>query len=167
MISTVKPFRRSGLPLQCWPRYATSTKVLPSPVDSRPDHTAVSSQRFTQVDAFTDRPFAGNPAAVCLLPSPRDSTWMQQVAQEMNLAETAFLVRRADGFDLRWFHAALEVDLCGHATLASAHTRTAPSVRSGQPAWVRRSWSDIRPRRGAAPCGCVSRATGLTSAVTR
>ena len=53
----------------------------------------MSSQRFTQVDAFTDRPFAGNPAAVCLLPSPRDSKWMQHVAQEMNLAETAFLVR--------------------------------------------------------------------------
>jgi PhzF family phenazine biosynthesis protein len=51
----------------------------------------VSSQRFTQVDAFTNRPFAGNPAAVCLLPSPRDSKWMQHVAQEMNLAETAFL----------------------------------------------------------------------------
>jgi PhzF family phenazine biosynthesis protein len=81
----------------------------------------VSSQRFTQVDAFTDRPFAGNPAAVCLLPSPRDSMWMQHVAQEMNLAETAFLVRRPDGFDLRWFTPALEVDLCGHATLASAH----------------------------------------------
>jgi predicted PhzF superfamily epimerase YddE/YHI9 len=81
----------------------------------------VSSQRFTQVDAFTDRPFAGNPAAVCLLPSPRDSAWMQQVAQEMNLAETAFLVRRPDGFDLRWFTPSLEVDLCGHATLASAH----------------------------------------------
>jgi PhzF family phenazine biosynthesis protein len=81
----------------------------------------VSSQRFTQVDAFTDRPFAGNPAAVCLLPSPRDSKWMQHVAQEMNLAETAFLVRRPDGFDLRWFTPALEVDLCGHATLASAH----------------------------------------------
>jgi predicted PhzF superfamily epimerase YddE/YHI9 len=82
---------------------------------------AVSSQRFTQVDAFTDRPFAGNPAAVCLLPSPRDPTWMQHVAQEMNLAETAFLLRRSDGFDLRWFTPALEVDLCGHATLASAH----------------------------------------------
>jgi PhzF family phenazine biosynthesis protein len=81
----------------------------------------VSSQRFTQVDAFTDRPFAGNPAAVCLLPSPRDPSWMQHVAQEMNLAETAFLLRRSDGFDLRWFTPALEVDLCGHATLASAH----------------------------------------------
>lgn len=78
-------------------------------------------QRFTQVDAFTDRPFAGNPAAVCLLPSARDTAWMQQVALEMNLAETAFLVRRDDGFDLRWFTPATEVDLCGHATLASAH----------------------------------------------
>ncbi|MEP6551448.1 MAG: PhzF family phenazine biosynthesis protein [Gemmatimonadales bacterium] len=78
-------------------------------------------QRFTQIDAFTDRPFAGNPAAVCLLPAPRDERWMQQVASEINLAETAFLVRRAEGFDLRWFTPVAEVDLCGHATLASAH----------------------------------------------
>ncbi len=78
-------------------------------------------QRFSQIDAFTDRPFSGNPAAVCLLPAPRDAGWMQQVASEMNLAETAFLVRRAVGFDLRWFTPASEVDLCGHATLASAH----------------------------------------------
>jgi len=78
-------------------------------------------QRFSQVDAFTDQPFAGNPAAVCLLPSSADETWMQQVAREMNLAETAFLVRRDDGFDLRWFTPSTEVDLCGHATLASAH----------------------------------------------
>ncbi|HEY7636544.1 MAG TPA: PhzF family phenazine biosynthesis protein [Gemmatimonadales bacterium] len=78
-------------------------------------------QRFTQVDAFTDQPFCGNPAAVCLLPTVRATEWMQQVAQEMNLAETAFLVRRLDGFDLRWFTPACEVDLCGHATLASAH----------------------------------------------
>ena len=78
-------------------------------------------QRFTQVDAFTDRPFAGNPAAVCVLPAARDAAWMQQVGAEMNLAETAFLVRRRDGFDLRWFTPTVEVDLCGHATLASAH----------------------------------------------
>ena len=78
-------------------------------------------QHFTQVDAFTDRPFTGNPAAVCLLPSARDPHWMQQVALEMNLAETAFLGRRPDGFDLRWFTPGAEVDLCGHATLASAH----------------------------------------------
>ena len=81
-----------------------------------------AGQRFTQVDAFTDRPFAGNPAAVCLLSSPADPVWMQQVAREMNLAETAFLVPRPDGsYDLRWFTPAIEVDLCGHATLASAH----------------------------------------------
>lgn len=78
-------------------------------------------QRFTQVDAFTDRPFAGNPAAVCLLSAPRDPVWMQQVGREMNLAETAFLLPRPDGFDLRWFTPTTEVDLCGHATLASAH----------------------------------------------
>jgi predicted PhzF superfamily epimerase YddE/YHI9 len=78
-------------------------------------------QRFTQVDAFTDHPYAGNPAAVCLLPSPADPVWMQRVAREMNLAETAFLVRRQDGFDLRWFTPVVEVGLCGHATLASAH----------------------------------------------
>jgi PhzF family phenazine biosynthesis protein len=74
-----------------------------------------------QVDAFTDRPFAGNPAAVCVLPEPRDARWMQSVAQEMNLSETAFLLKQADGFNLRWFTPAVEVDLCGHATLASAH----------------------------------------------
>lgn len=78
-------------------------------------------QPFTQVDAFTDRPFAGNPAAVCLLPAEREPAWMQLVAREMNLAETAFLLRRAAGFDLRWFTPTAEVDLCGHATLASAH----------------------------------------------
>ena len=79
---------------------------------------------ITQVDAFTSRPFEGNPAAVCILPAARDPAWMQHVAREMNLSETAFLVRRqpaGDGFDLRWFTPAVEVDLCGHATLASAH----------------------------------------------
>jgi PhzF family phenazine biosynthesis protein len=76
-----------------------------------------------QVDAFTNEPFSGNPAAVCLLPAPCEAAWMQQVAREMNLSETAFLVRRQDGsgFDLRWFTPTTEVDLCGHATLASAH----------------------------------------------
>ena len=77
--------------------------------------------RIVQVDAFTDTPFAGNPAAVCVLPAPRQAQWMQQVAREMNLSETAFLCRRPDGFDLRWFTPAVEVPLCGHATLASAH----------------------------------------------
>ncbi|MCS6813867.1 MAG: PhzF family phenazine biosynthesis protein [Cyanobacteria bacterium] len=74
-----------------------------------------------QVDAFTSQPFAGNPAAVCLLPELRSDRWLQQVAQEMNLSETAFLVPQADGFNLRWFTPTVEVDLCGHATLASAH----------------------------------------------
>jgi PhzF family phenazine biosynthesis protein len=74
-----------------------------------------------QVDAFTDRAFAGNPAAVCLLNEPREAEWMQHVAREMNLSETAFLVPRGGGFDLRWFTPATEVELCGHATLASAH----------------------------------------------
>jgi PhzF family phenazine biosynthesis protein len=78
-------------------------------------------QPITQVDAFASRAFAGNPAAVCVLPEPRDAAWMQNVAREMNLSETAFLVKRDDGFDLRWFTPAVEVDLCGHATLASAH----------------------------------------------
>jgi PhzF family phenazine biosynthesis protein len=74
------------------------------------------------VDAFTDRPFAGNPAGVCLPDGPRDTTWMQSVAAEMNQAETAFLLPRSDGgWDLRWFTPTVEVDLCGHATLASAH----------------------------------------------
>jgi PhzF family phenazine biosynthesis protein len=76
---------------------------------------------IVQVDAFTDRPFAGNPAAVCVLPAARDPRWMQDVAREMNLSETAFLVRQADGYDLRWFTPTVEVELCGHATLASAH----------------------------------------------
>lgn len=73
------------------------------------------------VDAFTERPFAGNPAAVCLLDQPAEAIWMQTVAAEMNLSETAFLWPEGDGFRLRWFTPAVEVDLCGHATLASAH----------------------------------------------
>jgi PhzF family phenazine biosynthesis protein len=78
-------------------------------------------QTITQVDAFTDRPFAGNPAAVCILPLRRDAAWMQAVAREMNLSETAFVHRKGDYFDIRWFTPTVEVDLCGHATLASAH----------------------------------------------
>src|SRR3954454_16264078 len=73
------------------------------------------------VDAFTARPLSGNPAAVCLLPAWKEDRWLQAVAAEMNLSETAFLVQTADGFDLRWFTPAAEVALCGHATLASAH----------------------------------------------
>jgi len=79
------------------------------------------SQPIVVVDAFTDRPFAGNPAAVCVLADAAEDAWMQQVARELNLSETAFLVREADVYRLRWFTPAAEVKLCGHATLASAH----------------------------------------------
>ncbi len=76
-----------------------------------------------QVDAFARQPFEGNPAAVCFLPEPADAGWMQRVATENNLSETAFLVERADGdgYDLRWYTPAAEVDLGAHATLGSAH----------------------------------------------
>jgi PhzF family phenazine biosynthesis protein len=76
--------------------------------------------RYFVVDAFTNRPFTGNPAAVVLLDEWPDDGWLQNVALEMNLAETAYLVPNAQGFDLRWFTPKVEVDLCGHATLASA-----------------------------------------------
>jgi len=81
--------------------------------------------KIYQVDAFTDQRFSGNPAGVCLLPGqqtePQSDKWMQDVAREMNLSETAFILKQADAFGLRWFTPAVEVDLCGHATLASAH----------------------------------------------
>ncbi len=77
--------------------------------------------RIWQVDAFTGKPFAGNPAAVCVLEEPRDALWMQDVAAEMNLSETAFIEPAVEGYGLRWFTPAVEVDLCGHATLGSAH----------------------------------------------
>jgi PhzF family phenazine biosynthesis protein len=79
--------------------------------------------RISQVDAFTDRRFGGNPAAVCVLGEPADEKWMQNVAAEMNLSETAFARRLGTGskFSLRWFTPRVEVDLCGHATLAMAH----------------------------------------------
>ena len=73
------------------------------------------------VDAFAWAPFHGNPAAVCLLAFPQPIEWMQSLAAELNLSETAFLLARPDGWDLRWFTPAIEVSLCGHATLASAH----------------------------------------------
>ena len=76
---------------------------------------------ITQVDAFTNRPFAGNPAAVCILPQAPDEQWMRDVAREMNLSETSFLVPQNGGYNLRWLTPSVEVDLCGHATLAAAH----------------------------------------------
>lgn len=79
------------------------------------------SIRCWTVDAFTNRPFGGNPAAVCWLETEKDTGWMQAVAAEMNLSETAFVRRLPDGHELRWFTPSMEVDLCGHATLATAH----------------------------------------------
>ena len=79
------------------------------------------AQIIHQVDAFTRTPFSGNPAAVCVLPKPASERWMQDVAGEMNLSETAFLVKRENSYDLRWFTPTVELDLCGHGTLASAH----------------------------------------------
>ncbi|MGQ0614099.1 MAG: PhzF family phenazine biosynthesis protein [Planctomycetaceae bacterium] len=106
--------------------------------------------RLHIVDAFAERAFAGNPAAVCLLDAPRAEAWMQSVAMELNLSETAFLERREEGFLLRWFTPRVEVALCGHATLASAHVlweegELAPEeearflTRSGTLAAVRRA----------------------------
>jgi predicted PhzF superfamily epimerase YddE/YHI9 len=80
-----------------------------------------AAMRLYQVDAFTDEPFRGNPAGVCLLEAPEADEWMQLLAREMNLSETAFLHPAGDGFHLRWFTPTVEVDLCGHATLAAAH----------------------------------------------
>jgi PhzF family phenazine biosynthesis protein len=90
--------------------------------------------RLFQVDAFAERPFGGNPAAVCLVEGSVDPEWMQSVAAEMNLSETAFLARTADGtYGLRWFTPAEEVDLCGHATLASAHVLWNEKIEGPEP----------------------------------
>src|SRR5256886_13026396 len=105
--------------------------------------------RMAGLDAFTDRPSGGTPAAVCVLPEPRDAAWMQAVAREMNLSETAFLRPDGDRYRLRSFTPAVEVDLCGNATLASAHVlsedghlaadkRAAVHTRSGLLGAVRR-----------------------------
>jgi len=77
--------------------------------------------KIFQVDSFTAEPFKGNPAGVCLLETTRPDSWMQNIAMEMNMSETAFILKEQNGFRLRWFTPATEVSLCGHATLASAH----------------------------------------------
>ncbi|HKM42600.1 MAG TPA: PhzF family phenazine biosynthesis protein [Limnochordia bacterium] len=78
--------------------------------------------RVFQVDSFTNELFKGNPAGVCMLVEDGSDWWMQNMAREMNLSETAFLKEVEDGYELRWFTPTTEVDLCGHATLAAAHT---------------------------------------------
>jgi PhzF family phenazine biosynthesis protein len=136
-----------------------------------------------QVDAFTRTPFRGNPAAVCVLPGPRDDAWLQAVAAEMNLAETAFLGPGAGALRLRWFTPAVEVPLCGHATLASAHvlweTGRVPAAAaiafetlSGRLAaeresdgWIRLDFPALPPQREAcAPPPGLLTALGLPSA---
>ncbi|WP_229403114.1 PhzF family phenazine biosynthesis protein [Micromonospora okii] len=97
--------------------------------------TAPGARAFV-VDAFTDAPFRGNPAGVVLLDEERDAEWMQAVATEMRHSETAFVRPAGDGgWHLRWFTPAVEVDLCGHATLATAHVLGGTSsfeTRSGR-----------------------------------
>ncbi len=137
---------------------AASLRSMPRPIP------------LLQIDAFTDRPFAGNPAAVCLLDAPADATWMQQVAREMNLSETAFAHPEGDTFRLRWFTPAVEVELCGHATVATAHAlwetgrlpRTAPARfdtlrgRLGaawRDGWIELDFPALPPREAALPPG--------------
>jgi PhzF family phenazine biosynthesis protein len=123
--------------------------------------------RQFQVDAFAERVFEGNPAAVCPLPHWLDDRVLQAIAEENNLAETAFFVPAADGFALRWFTPVREVDLCGHATLASAHvlferlgydrpaitfeTRSGPLTVARHGAQLAMDFPVIRPRPCAAP----------------
>ncbi len=126
------------------------------------------------VDAFTRQAFSGNPAAVCLLKEPGDADWMQQVAAEMNLSETAFLHQTATGeWNLRWFTPKVEVDLCGHATLASAHVlwqrgetvdRLSFQTRSGILTAVREG-DAIRLDFPAQPAADSSAPSGLTEAL--
>ncbi len=92
------------------------------------------------VDAFADRPFTGNPAAVCLLENARSDSWMQSVAGEMNLSETAFVYPEADRLRLRWMTPTVEVDLCGHATLATAHVIHELVREQTLPAWLAPYW---------------------------
>jgi PhzF family phenazine biosynthesis protein len=132
-----------------------------------------------QVDAFTDKAFGGNPAAVCLLESRRDERWMQSVAREMNLSETAFLSPSGDGHDLRWFTPTTEVDLCGHATLASAHvlwetrrlagdsparfhTKSGLLTCQRRGSWIEMDFPATPPKDAAPPAGLLE-ALGLTA----
>jgi PhzF family phenazine biosynthesis protein len=125
-----------------------------------------------QVDSFTDKPFSGNPAAVCILDELRDDSWMQNVAREMNLSETAFLHRQEEGYDLRWFTPAVEVALCGHATLASAHilweigllksteqalfhTLSGPLMANQKAEWIEMNFPATQEEEASAPAGLI------------
>jgi PhzF family phenazine biosynthesis protein len=103
--------------------------------------TPVSSIPLFIVDAFAARPFTGNPAAVCLLEVPHDDAWMQHVAAEMNLSETAFVSPENGKLRLRWMTPKIEVDLCGHATLATAHVLKELAQSSRLPEWILPHWA--------------------------
>ncbi len=135
------------------------------------------SQLIYQVDAFTHQAFAGNPAGVCILPGAAPDAWMQALAREMNLSETAFLVPQVGGFGLRWFTPAVEVKLCGHATLASAHVLwETGALRPDEPArfhtlsgllvasrsgdWIQMDFPAAPPQTVEAPAG-LSEALGV------
>ena len=132
------------------------------------------SQPLVQVDAFTSQPFAGNPAAVCVLETARDQEWMQLVAREMNLSETAFVVRQPSQgeWGLRWFTPVAEVDLCGHATLATAHvlfedghasrddalhfrTRSGRLTARSSGGWIEMDFPSLPPEAAPAPPGLL------------
>jgi predicted PhzF superfamily epimerase YddE/YHI9 len=128
------------------------------------------------VDAFTTTPFAGNPAAVCLLDSPADERWMQSLAAEMNLSETAYVSPNGGDFDLRWFTPTTEVELCGHATLASAHALWETGrLQDSEPARFRTRWkgelvaareaASIALELPAAPSTPVDEPRGLSAAL--
>jgi PhzF family phenazine biosynthesis protein len=137
---------------------------------------------IVQIDAFADRPFSGNPAGVCLLDQPADPEWMQAVAAEMNLSETAFLVAVHGGWDLRWFSPTVEIDLCGHATIAAAHYlyehRGVPfepelvfftasgELRASQTTdgWIALDFPSLEPEP-ATPPGALLEGLGLSDAV--
>jgi PhzF family phenazine biosynthesis protein len=133
--------------------------------------------KIYQVDAFTNVPFTGNPAGVCILSQPAEPSWMANVAREMNLSETAFLVPQQDGYNLRWFTPAVEVDLCGHATLASAHilwevgilpsdqiarfyTRSGPLTARGSGDWIEMDFP-VKPETQAEPPSDLEKALGV------
>ncbi len=125
--------------------------------------------RLYQIDAFTAQAFRGNPAAVCLLDGERDDVWMQNVAAEMNLSETAFLLPRGDDWSLRWFTPAVEVALCGHATIASAHalyeerglssarfhTRSGVLTADRNGDWIELDFPSTPPIAADAPAGLI------------
>jgi PhzF family phenazine biosynthesis protein len=131
------------------------------------------SQILHVVDAFTATPFGGNPGAVAVLDTPRDDAWLQRVAREMNLSETAFLQRTDDGWALRWFTPAVEVKLCGHATLASAfvlwetgwlhaeeparfHTLSGVLTCRRDGTWIEMDFPAVAPRACTAPAGLAA-----------